>query len=435
MACEYSPATFTRLESLLYSFRWVQCQFESLRRCPRSEYHTERCLDTLPRTLDETYERILINIDPDFVAEAKRILTLLCFSLHPMTFVELRDGIAMDIGETPRLDITKRFQDENDILKICPGLVDIHSESSEADDDENELIYFEIAHFSVQEYLESDRLKTQGVIQFAMDWEEAHAEIAMIFLAYLLELRGWDLSPTALDSDYPMARVAARSWNFHYEIAECQRPQLQKLVLEIFDDRRNLFLKLGKLHYEFRLGDGSPEYCASYLGLPEVLEGLLCRHSSGQERPNAIVARKLNVYQFSNALEAAISQKHPDVVEILLHHKCEFGDQSAFFGKVLHLAVTNGDLRSARLLLDNGANVNNRAGSFAETSPLHAAALEGDEGMVKFLLEFGAEIDATNRFGKSALMEAREFPDVVELLLARGAKREEPIRSSSDEVA
>jgi hypothetical protein len=73
-------------------FRWVECQFESLKRCPRSESHLEWCLKSLPRSLDETYERILCGIDEGSIEEAQRILTLLCFSSRPLTVQEVIDG-------------------------------------------------------------------------------------------------------------------------------------------------------------------------------------------------------------------------------------------------------------------------------------------------------------------------------------------------------
>ncbi|KAF9780665.1 hypothetical protein IL306_000013 [Fusarium sp. DS 682] len=38
-------------------FRWVECQFKALANCPQSEDLLERLLDSLPQTLDETYER------------------------------------------------------------------------------------------------------------------------------------------------------------------------------------------------------------------------------------------------------------------------------------------------------------------------------------------------------------------------------------------
>src|SRR5689334_17594509 len=55
-----------------YSFRWVECQFEALKRCPGSSYHLDQCLKSLPRNLDQTYERMLDSIEKESVEEARR---------------------------------------------------------------------------------------------------------------------------------------------------------------------------------------------------------------------------------------------------------------------------------------------------------------------------------------------------------------------------
>ncbi|KAK2744844.1 hypothetical protein FQN57_004168 [Myotisia sp. PD_48] len=67
-----------------------QCQFETLKRCPQSDYHLHQCLQSLPLTLNETYERMLCNIDETMTAEAQRILTLICFSARPLTVADLK---------------------------------------------------------------------------------------------------------------------------------------------------------------------------------------------------------------------------------------------------------------------------------------------------------------------------------------------------------
>jgi hypothetical protein len=59
-AINLSPAT-CRVKSaniLIFRFRWVDCQLESLKACRRLP-HLEKALQNLPSSLDETYKRIL----------------------------------------------------------------------------------------------------------------------------------------------------------------------------------------------------------------------------------------------------------------------------------------------------------------------------------------------------------------------------------------
>ena len=70
-------------------FRWVVCQLETLRRCfPVAIWCT---LDELPRTLDETYERILHGIDKEKQEFARRLLQCLVVSVRPLRVEELAE--------------------------------------------------------------------------------------------------------------------------------------------------------------------------------------------------------------------------------------------------------------------------------------------------------------------------------------------------------
>lgn len=84
-------------------------------------------------------------------------------------------------------------------------------------------------------------------------------------------------------------------------------------------------------------------------------------------------------------------------------------------------AARNGDLRTVRALIANGANVNAK-------SPMGFSALSGSAGkghteVVKFLLENGVNVNEKLRFGTNALDQASFWGHVstVELLLAKGA--------------
>jgi hypothetical protein len=88
---------------VIYRFRYVECQFKALRRA-KTRNQLDECLRTLPRDLDETYERILCSIDEDYVEDVPRVLTVLCFSTRPLTVNELIDAVAVDLRESPHLD-------------------------------------------------------------------------------------------------------------------------------------------------------------------------------------------------------------------------------------------------------------------------------------------------------------------------------------------
>jgi hypothetical protein len=105
------------------------------------------------------------------------------------------------------------------------------------------------------------------------------------------------------------------------------------------------------------------------------------------------------------------------VAQCVLKHdaKSRANDSSA-----LHHAVISSYKSCARMLLDQGANVN--AGSGDVVSPITAAVAQGDKGMVTVLLGYGADI----YYRMSTPLQTAVFRDeaeIFQLLLERGEAR------------
>ncbi|KAL2136905.1 hypothetical protein VTI74DRAFT_66 [Chaetomium olivicolor] len=162
-------------------FRWVECQFSALEACPRSKSRLDALLRSLPRNLYETYERMLSNIDKESEADAIRMLTLLCTARRPLTVEELIDSIAVELGDNPQFNEDSRLMNgADDIRRICPGFIELDLSPK------NGGTTVRIAHYSVQEYLESDRIRSSATAQYAVDREHANNAVALICLIYLL---------------------------------------------------------------------------------------------------------------------------------------------------------------------------------------------------------------------------------------------------------
>ena len=150
----------------------------------KGEVYLDRLLNSLPQSLDETYERMLCNIDNGLIEDAQRILTLLCFTPRPLAVEELIDGLAIEISP-PRLNLKRRLRNFDDIQDICLGLVDVGRGADYTTMDfqnrDQTRQFVRIAHFSVQEYLESRRIQEQKAAIFSLPSVTAHMEIAQIF--------------------------------------------------------------------------------------------------------------------------------------------------------------------------------------------------------------------------------------------------------------
>src|SRR5580704_17268084 len=111
---------------LFYRFRWVVCQLDVLRNCIKLD-KLRKALRSLPKTLDETYDRILSNIEEEYKEEAFRVPQWLVFSARPVTVEEVVEVLATDLDTA--FDPQQRLPVPRDILTICSSLVTISRSS------------------------------------------------------------------------------------------------------------------------------------------------------------------------------------------------------------------------------------------------------------------------------------------------------------------
>src|SRR2546421_1290710 len=123
-------------------FRWVVCQLESLQNCV-TVAALKKALHTLPKTLPDTYDRILLQIDEEYQEIALKVLQWLAYSVRPLTLDEVAEALAVRIG-TFTIDPDDRLMDPRDILTVCSSLV-----TTTYDEKFNETI--RLAHYSVKE--------------------------------------------------------------------------------------------------------------------------------------------------------------------------------------------------------------------------------------------------------------------------------------------
>jgi len=187
------------------------------------------------------------------------------------------------------------------------------------------------------------------------------------------------------------------------------------------------------------LAGETPLMVAARTGNPAVVEMLV---ASGAN-PNARGARG------QTALMWAVAQKHPAVVSVLLTHGADINARSDTWSQVmavpphglpeynraiphggdtaLMFAARAGDLESARLLVQAGADVNDQDAWGVSATVL--AAHSGFGALVQLFLDHGADPDASAA-GFTALHEAimRRDEGTIRTLLDYGADPNTPIR-------
>jgi ankyrin repeat protein len=96
------------------------------------------------------------------------------------------------------------------------------------------------------------------------------------------------------------------------------------------------------------------------------------------------------------ALFQAVGSGHEDTVRLFLEHGADVRITSNAGWSVLHLATFHGYVPIAALLLDHGADIN---GESHGVTPLHIAVLRRDIDFVEFLLEYDADVTLRNSYG------------------------------------
>jgi ankyrin repeat protein len=405
-------------------FRWVFCQLDALRQCLPSSLR--RTLAQLPESLDETYERIVMDIKKGNREDAYRMLQCLAVAIRPLSVAELAELLAFDFdtaeGEIPKLNSKWRWEDhEQAVLSTCSSLITIvPADHSQADD--SPVVQF--SHFSVKEFLLSDRLSTStnDLSQYHILLEDANTLIARACLGVLLR----DPSDESTAATTPLALYAAKHWVAHSKVKNVASRILNGME-SLFDPDLPYFSAWVKLHnadqrvwldgLDHKTQPGAvPLYHAAFLGFHEIAEHLALKHG---QYTNAIGGYG------GAALHSASDEGHVEVIRSLLKCGVDVDSRGANNMSPLHMASNNGHLNVVHCLLDYGANANIQSAD--HRTSLGDAAEGGHLEIVRVLLEHNADIHTEEGDGLTPLHRVSSFhpsskhPQVVRLLLEHGA--------------
>lgn len=351
----------------LSGFRWVACQLDVVERC----FHIRalrKALISLPETLDETYARTLKNIGHEYRDDAIRLLQFMCFSERPLTVEEAIDAIAVNLADEAYFDPSERMPIPREIARLCSSLVSLNPTGK-----------IQLAHFSVREYLVSERVEPSFRTQLAEI--EARASITRVCLAYMNHF-GTFYTAQEICASFPLASYAAVTWMKHARYAE----SLPHILQTIKD-----FILVQLQAYRHWLTLIEPD--EPWWDVP----------------PHPRFRRTRTKLYY--AARAGL----PQTVRLLLDNGANIDEEGGMNGTALQVACISGHENVVKVLLERGADVNTEGGLHSDA--LTAACFRGHENIVKMLLEAGAHFDPADPL--TALHVARwEHQDgVVQLLL------------------
>ncbi|KAH9073482.1 hypothetical protein EDB83DRAFT_76113 [Lactarius deliciosus] len=333
-------------------FRWVFCQLDALRHCLPSS--VRQTLKELPESLDETYERIIMGIKKGNQAHAYRMLQCLTVAIRPLSVEELAELLALDFDTAkegvPRLNTDWRWRDhEQAVLSVCSSLVTIVGA------DDSQVVQF--SHFSVKEFLMSDRLamSTNDISQYYIVLEDADTVLARACLGVLLR----DTVNQDVADNVSLVQYAACHWVAHAQV-ENVAPRIRGGMQRLFDTNKPYFsawVRLYDIDEKFGPDDlkdkrdpqAAPLCYAALCGFNEIVSILTL------ENPQYASAVGCGC---GTAIHAASLRGHVQIVRSLLQCGVDVDVRGVWNWTPLHLASWGGHVDTVQCLLDQGADVN-----------------------------------------------------------------------------
>jgi ankyrin repeat protein len=418
-----------------------------------------KALNELPTTLDETYERVLQETPKEKRQHAHRLFQCLIVAIRPLRVEELAEVFAIEFDPDMGPNLKEGWRPENPedaVLSACSTLIAVIENNG------SKIVQF--SHFSVKEFLTSDRLRTseiRNIRHYHIPLDAAHSILARACLLVLLQLDE-NVDKKRLET-FPLAFYAAQYWVDHAKYEDVAS-RVQDLTKELFNPRKPYLSAWTWIHDMDRPSrrrvrktiqnlEGRPKrveatvlYYSVLCGFSGLAKYLITTHAENVNAKCGYHGTPLHAASYGGHLDAArllfddhgvdinTTNKHNktplcsaydgrqlDMMRLLLEHGADVDAYYDSDGLLSHDASFCGRADAVHLLLQYKANVNAR--NAAEETPLHHASGQGHARVAQLLLEHGASVNARSRNHNPPLYEASKYGrlEVVQILLRHGA--------------
>ena len=365
---------------------------------------------------------------------ACRLLHCLAVSIRPLRVEELAEILAFDFDAIqegiPTFHVNWRCKDkERALLSTCSSLITI------VENQGSRVVQF--SHFSVKEFLMSDRLATPAaeISQYHILPRLAHTILTQACLGFLLHFNA-HLKKNV--KDFPLSNYAAEHWVAHAQFEDVAS-RMKNGMKSLFDSDKPHFAAWIRL-YNIDAGSAgnfpseipSPLYYSALCGFHDLAQHLVIKHP---RHVNAIGG------SYGFPLVAALCRSHFPVAELLLEHGGSVDVRDRRKQTALHMAIDRHDkvvMNAVQFLLEHGADVNARRDDL--WIPLHLAVNIGELLVTQKLLEHQADVNSRNDNGQAPLhllsrramsQDEDDGSALAKLLLERGAKVDEKDKTNA----
>jgi ankyrin repeat protein len=331
---------------------------------------------------------------------AERALSWITCAIRPLTTLELRHALAVELGDAVLDD--GNFENIDEIVSVCAGLVTL--------DEKSDVI--RLVHYTTQEYFERT---------WSIWFPRAQGDITMTCITYL-SFKAFQSGSCLTDEElqtrlqlHILYDYAARNWGYH---ARATSSEEKKWILD--------FLKSDALvsasSQVMVASDNFPGY--SHRASMRRMRGVHLAAYFGLEDITSVLLKDQHDADASDGsgrtpLSWAAQQGHEKVVKLLLDHRATISSQDNCGRTPLSYGAESGHEVVVKMLLaKDGLCIDHKANN--GQTPLSYAAANGHEAVVKLLLaEVGIDINsrANNRQAPLSWAAENGHKAVIKLLL------------------
>lgn len=348
----------TFAENTRGSFRWAECQLAALIENARSVAHVERALQSISPTLEELYIAALDAIPPLDRPLLKGALHWLMFATRSLRIEEISEAMIFRGGGSSIEPADRLFlEGAEEILRRCPMLIQYDATYKRA----------ALAHSSVQQFLFSEECRLSTVGEFYFNRAEDLCALTRLMVDYLNQpafRSGYCLTQDELEmrlDGWPLLRYTSYTWQKYTKVMAWPSSTARKQMEDA----------LQRLFTTFSLPGGGNFGSWVQIHLPRHLHYNKClshplyyaARAGSDELVNMIV-----LVEGKGVLELQGGSRH---------------------STPLHVASAYGHTKTVRLLLDHGANPNER--NWDGERGIEWAAIHGYQEIVDLLLQHGAD--------------------------------------------
>ena len=376
-----------------------------------------RVLERLPKKLNDTFDDAMDRTaaqPAEHSILANRVISWIFYAKRPLQIAELREALAVEPGDT-KLD-RSGGHDVQLSLDVCCGLVSIDEQ-----DNLIRLVHYSFQQY-LEDHWKTDcpgsysGIATVCLTYLALDdfspeaMEDTNELTSRLPDSALSTRSRWQACHRFLS-------YVASYWAEH--VKGNLEKELEPLIVRFFCKKVHLLyclqeynkLTFRNLEYDNWPHEPSPLHLTAYWGLSHIINVLVDQGAD----VNAEDAQK------RTPLLCAALNGQIDVAYNLIHLGAVVDARDSSAATPLHAAVINDHLRVADFLLAWGsdANAQNKDGS----TPMSLAASNGNLTMMDLLLRWGAQLEKAGERGLSPLeIASREgHTAAVQWLLMRGA--------------